>query len=150
MPLPSYLKVHPGAAVSPSGLAVLRTYLTTPVPPPAAQVAASNASTAAAAADLEFTDWIKPKTSPLTVQPEFNGVPFTDDYKNWRPISSTDRFDNHTMREILGNDIALQAIAENHINPWPDGAAFAKVAWAQAAPDADGIVKTGKSSRSSS
>jgi len=144
MPLPSYLKVHPGAAVSPADLAVLRTYLATPAPSPDPQVAASNAATASAAADLEFAGWIKPKAAPLTVQPEFNGVAFIDDYKNWRPISSTDRFDNHTMREILGNDIAIQAIAEKHINPWPDGAAFAKVAWAQAAPDADGIVKTGK------
>ena len=65
------------------------------------------------------------------------------DYKNWRAISSTDRWDNHTMREILGNEIALKAIAENHINPWPDGTVFAKVAWQQSAPDAQGVVKTG-------
>ncbi len=60
--------------------------------------------------------------APATnVQPEFNGVGFLPDYKNWKVISSTDRFDNHTMREILGNDIAQKAIAEGHINPWPDG-----------------------------
>ena len=82
-------------------------------------------------------------TVALDVKPEFNGVEFIPDYKNWKVISSTDRFDNHTMREILGNDVAIKAIADNHINPWPDGTVFAKVAWQQSAPDAQGVVKTG-------
>jgi hypothetical protein len=77
------------------------------------------------------------------VQPEFNGVAFLPDYKNWRVIISTDRFDNHTMREIPGNDVAIKAIAGNHINPWPDGTVFAKVAWAQQQDD-KGLVHTGK------
>jgi hypothetical protein len=42
----------------------------------------------------------------------------------------------------LGNDVAIKAIAEHHINPWPDGTAFAKVAWAQQ-PDGKGNVQTG-------
>jgi hypothetical protein len=46
------------------------------------------------------------------------------------------------MREILGNEVAVNAIAENHINPWPDGTAFAKVAWYQQ-PDEKGFVRTG-------
>ncbi len=48
------------------------------------------------------------------------------------------------MRVILGNDVAVKAIAEKRINPWPDGTAFAKVTWMQSAPDAQGVVKTGK------
>ncbi len=48
------------------------------------------------------------------------------------------------MREILGNDVAVKAIAEKHINPWPDGTVFAKVAWQQAAPDDKGVVKAGR------
>ncbi len=47
------------------------------------------------------------------------------------------------MRVILGNDIAIKAIAEKNIQPWPDGATFAKVAW-QEAPDANGILRPGK------
>ena len=35
------------------------------------------------------------------------------------------------MRVILGNDTAIKAIAENHINPWPNGTNFAKIAWFQ-------------------
>jgi len=57
-------------------------------------------------------------------------------------MSSTERFDNRTMRVILGNDVAVQAIANNHINPWPDGTAFAKVAWFEL-PDEKGLVRTG-------
>ena len=78
----------------------------------------------------------------LNVEPEPNGVAFLPDYKNWKAISSTDRYDNHTMRVILGNDVAVKAIADGHINPWPDGTAFAKVAWLQQ-PDGKGAVHTG-------
>lgn len=143
MPLPSYLKAHPGAAVTPEQLAVLRNYLA--APPDAANVAeaASKAVTDASTADAEYQKWVQAGQPTPDVKPEFNGVAFMPDYKNWKAISSTDRFDNHTMRVILGNDVAVKAIAENRINPWPDRAAFAKVAWLQAQPDEKGVVKTG-------
>lgn len=145
MPLPSYVKVHPHAAVTPEQLVVLRNYLMTMPDPAKTPGAAAKAAADTSAADAEFGKWVKTGNSQATnVQPEFNGVPFMPEYKNWRPISSTDRFDNHTMREILGNDVAQKAIAENHINPWPNGTAFAKVAWQEAAPDEQGVVKTGK------
>jgi hypothetical protein len=143
MPLPSYLKVHPDAKVTPEDLAVLRNYLgQTPAvdPAKAADMAAADAS----AAEAEYSKWVQASGPRMNVQPEFNGVGFMPDYKNWKVISNTDRFDNHTMREILGNDVAFKAIAEGHINPWPDGTVFAKVTWAQAAPDGQGLVKTGK------
>jgi Haem-binding domain/Cytochrome P460 len=142
MPLPAYLKVHPDARVTPEQLAVLRNYLTAaPAPDPDA---AAKAMAAASATDEEYDKWVQASQTAIDVQPEFNGVAFIPDYKNWKAISSTDRFDNHTMREILGNDVAIKAIAENHINPWPDGTVFAKVAWQQAQPDNQGVVKTGK------
>jgi hypothetical protein len=143
MPLPSYLKVHPGAKVTPEQLTVLRNYLTS-APPAADAVKTAEAATAdASAADAEFGKWIQTGGPAKDVQPEFNGVAFLPDYKNWKVVSSTDRFDNHTMREILANGVAQKAIAEGHINPWPDGSAFAKVTWAQPAADESGIVKTG-------
>src|ERR1700733_7424839 len=46
MPLPSYLKVHPSAAVSPEQLAVLRNYLSAPAPTPDAAKLAETASIA--------------------------------------------------------------------------------------------------------
>ncbi len=146
MPLPAYLRVHPGAAVTPEALAVLRNYLTAPQPDRGATKAAETAA-GGNAADVEYGKWIRESTAERTaktdVKPEFNGVAYNPDYKNWKVISSTDRFDNHTLREILGNDVAVKAIAENHINPWPDGTMFAKVAWAQSQPDEKGVVKTG-------
>jgi hypothetical protein len=143
MPLPAYLHVHPGAAVTPEALAALRSYLT--APPDASRTAEMTAKAVAdaSAADAEYGKWVHASTVALDVKPEFNGVEFLPDYKNWKVISSTDRFDNKTMREILGNDIAVKAIAKNRINPWPDGTAFAKVAWQQSQPDAQGVVKTG-------
>jgi hypothetical protein len=143
MPLPAYLHVHPGATVTPEALAVLRNYLTAPADEANAAAAAAKAVADASAADVEYGKWVHASTVALDVKPEFNGVAYIPDYKNWKAISSTDRFDNKTMREILGNDVAIKAIAENHINPWPDGTAFAKVAWLQAQPDAQGVVKTG-------
>jgi hypothetical protein len=139
MPLPQYLLLHWKAAVTPEQLAVLRDYLAVTPPPDSAKAAAD-----ASAADAEYGRWVKSGQTAIDVQPEFNGVTFLPDYRNWKAISSTDRFDNHTMRVILGNDVAVRAIAERHINPWPDGTAFAKVAWKQAAADAQGVVRTGE------
>jgi hypothetical protein len=137
MPLPSYRRVHPGSAVTPEQLAVLRAYLS----PADAAKAAEPAEIAAA--DGEYDTWIHSAGRSHDVRPEPNGIAFLPDYKNWKTISSTERFDNHTIREILGNDIAVKAIAENHINPWPDGTTFAKVAWAMQLDD-KGVAHTGK------
>jgi hypothetical protein len=136
MPLPSYLRVHPEAQMTAEQLAVLRAYLAPATPSAAA------ASADVEAADAQYAKWIAPGNSPSQVQAEFNGVPFLPEYKNWKAISSTDRFDNQTMRVILGNDVAIKAIAGHRINPWPDGTAFAKVAWFQQ-PDGRGSVQTG-------
>ncbi len=136
MPLPQYLIAHHEAAMTPEKLAVLRAYLA----PPAVQAADA---AQIGAANAQYKQWVETGNDPASgVRPELNGVPFLPDYKNWRAISSTDRFDNHTMREILGNDTAVKAIAENHINPWPDGTAFAKVAWQQQQDD-QGVAHTG-------
>jgi hypothetical protein len=137
MPLPSYLKVHPGAAVAAEQLAVLRDFLA-PQTVQAVPAAAADPSVG----DAQYERWIKASQGPLAVQNAPNGIAFLPDYKNWKVISSTDRFDGNTIRQILGNDVAVKAIAENHINPWPDGTIFAKVAWFQQ-PDGKGLMRTG-------
>jgi heme-binding protein/cytochrome P460 len=136
MPLPSYKPVHPESAITPEQLNALKNYLgsgisNTPATP--AQITA---------ADAQYDKWIQGGGATPAVQPAPNGIEFIPDYKNWKTISSTDRPDNGTVREILGNDIAVKAIAEDHINPWPDGTAFAKVAWFEQ-PDEKGLVRTG-------
>ena len=135
MPLPAYQRLHPESVITPEKLAVLKNYL--------ASLELKQPATAAeaASADAQYDDWIAhPGTQQVTPAP--NGIAFPSDYRNWHAISSTDRLDNRTMRVILGNDTAIKAIAENHINPWPDGATFAKVAWYQQ-PDNAGLVRTG-------
>jgi hypothetical protein len=136
MPLPSYKRLHPRSAVTPAQLAVLKHYLqSTTTNAPAAPAAL-------AAAAAEHDQWVQGDRAPQNVAPAPNGFAFLPDYKNWKAVSSTDRFDNGTIRVVLGNEVAVQAIAENRINPWPDGTAFAKVAWYQQ-PDQTGFVQTG-------
>jgi hypothetical protein len=145
MPVPQYRLAHPGAVVTEAQLATLRAW----VHPPATEAAEAAAPAAAVqAADAQYAAWAADKTSASNtpgakpVAAELNGVPFNPDYKNWHAISSTDRFDNGTMREILGNDVAIKAIADGRINPWPDGTEFAKVTFREQ-PDGTGFVQTG-------
>ncbi|HTH52527.1 MAG TPA: heme-binding domain-containing protein [Edaphobacter sp.] len=136
MPLPSYTLVHPHAKVSAEDLAVLKNYLH----PPASMV--SQDDEAKTAADTQYGGWIQASTAVLNVQPAPNGIAYIPDYRNWKVLSTTDRFDNHTLRVIFANDVAMRAIAEHHINPWPDGTIFAKTAWAQQV-DTNGDTKSG-------
>lgn len=136
MPLPRYMRVHPESVITPEQFAVLKNYLASLEPKQPATTAEISA------ANAQYDSWISGSSRPQ-VSPAPNGIAFLPAYRDWKVISSTDRPDNRTMREILGNDVAVKAIAENHINPWPDGTAFAKVAWYQQ-PDEKGFVRTGE------
>lgn len=136
MPLPGYKRMHSVSVITAQQLAILKEYLSpaTPnEPTPAAQ---------SKAADAEYANWIEKGSDTDDVAPAPNGIAFLPQYKNWKAISSTERFDNHSIRQILGNDIAIKAIAEHHINPWPDGTAFAKVAWLEQV-DKKGVTHPG-------
>jgi hypothetical protein len=136
MPLKSYTLLHPEANVSPDDLAILKNYLhptETSTPNPAAGTAA----------DDQYEKWIHASAPTTNVQPTLNGIAYISGYQDWKIISTTDRFDNHTTRVIFGNDVAIKAIAENNIHPWPDGTIFAKGAWAQQV-DENGDTKTGQ------
>jgi invasion protein IalB len=52
----------------------------------------------------QATDDNQPK-----VPPSPNGIAFPADYRDWRVISISHRTDHHSMRAILGNDIAIEA-----------------------------------------
>jgi hypothetical protein len=136
MPLPSYVRLHPEAVVTSAQLAVLRNYLlpaTSATPP-----SQPNAD----AADAQYRQWIAAAGKLVAVHPAPNGIAIPAGYQDWKAISSTDRVDNQTLRVILGNDVAIKAIAANNINPWPDGTTFAKVAWLRQ-PNESGVVRTG-------
>jgi hypothetical protein len=136
MPPAAYRLLHPESKVTPTQLALLKKYLSPAAPAQAATPAE------VASADAQYDKWIQASKATPIVAPAPNGIAFVPEYKSWRAVSSTERFDNHTMRVILGNDVAVEAIAGNRINPWPDGTAFAKVAWLEQA-DVKGAVHAG-------
>jgi hypothetical protein len=128
MPLPSYTAVHPSARVTEDEINILKRYVTALTNQPKPAVAKTASHTAA-----------KPATTPMSL----NGIPYSDEYKNWKVIATTNRFDNGTMRLIYGNDIAVKALEKNTINPWPDGAKIAKVVWDKQPADSLGNVHAG-------
>lgn len=141
MPLPSFAKLHPEARLTPEDLATLKAYLN-PWPP-----APDHAETAPVPRREEIP--VSPagpapaRISLSSVRPEGNGLPFEPDFENWKLISTTERGDNHTLRFILGNEIAIRAAQSGNISPWPDGASFAKIAWTQE-HGPDGLIYPGK------
>jgi hypothetical protein len=124
MPLSQYTSFHRDARVSAEDVRILRKWLASLAPPKLADSAAIKA------AEDQYAKWTR-GGGPASVKPEPNGLAFMPAYKDWAPISSTERWDNGTMRVIMGNKVAVEAIKGGHTNPWPDGAAFAKVAWKQ-------------------
>jgi hypothetical protein len=138
MPLPSYRMVHPDSAVTTEQLDSLHKYLTSLSGEP--QVATTSQ---VEAANSEYVRWVDGTGAVRTVQSTSGGVPFHPEYKTWKQIGSTERAENHTIRVVLGNDRAVKAIADNHINPWPDGAIIGKVTWHEQ-KDPSGVIRPGQ------
>lgn len=137
MPLSSYTTVHGSAKLSAENVQTLRHYLISLSPAAIADTAKIHS------ANRQYEQWIQQQTHVTTAKPTLNGIDYIPGYQDWTAISTTDRFDNGTFRVIYGNDIAVKAIREQKIHPWPDGAIFAKVAWDQLA-DSSGQVTPGE------
>jgi hypothetical protein len=58
--------------------------------------------------------------------PSPNGIRFPVDYKSWQVIGTSHREDNHTLRVIIGNEIATNAVQAGKTNPWPEGSILGK------------------------
>ncbi|PCJ84580.1 MAG: cytochrome P460 [Thiotrichaceae bacterium] len=58
-----------------------------------------------------------------------HGISYPTGWKNWSSIAVSHRVDNHTLRLILGNQIAVKAARSGNTNPWPKGSVLAKVVW---------------------
>jgi hypothetical protein len=127
--------VHTAARLSPGDLTVLKDYLGTLVQPVKMQDSVKEPS-------LTELPPIS-SDSPMVIKNAPNGLAYIPGWPGWQAISTTERFDNGTMRVIYGNDVAVKAVKDHQTDPWPDGATFAKVAWDQALA-ADGKVHTGK------
>jgi len=134
MPLPSFLKLHPDAKVTPEELATLKAYLAPWMPTPSQ----SPNAPAPTPAPVSLAPVLL-----ATVPPEHNEFPFAPNFETWKLISTTDRGDNHTFRFILGNEIAVKAAQSGNIRPWPNGTEFAKIAWQQELSP-DGLIRPGQ------
>jgi len=64
-----------------------------------------------------------------------NGIELPEGYKDWSVISISHRIDNHTLRVIFGNEIAVKAARAGQPNPWPDGAILGKTVWKETAKE---------------
>lgn len=136
MPPSRYTLLHPEARIKESDIEVLKKYLTSLSLVKISDTALMNAGS------RQYTDWMLKHKPVRNVQPAPNGIAYIHGYNDWTAISTTDRFDNGTMRVIFGNDIAVKAIEEGTINPWPNGTVFAKVAWDKIV-DSTGNIHTG-------
>lgn len=138
MPLKQYNWLHHGGRINAEEIAVLKQYLLTLAPAQAPDTAKQKASLD------QYEKWIQEPTPPANVKATLNGIAYGGlaGFSNWQAISTTERFDNGTLRVIFGNDVAVKAIREGHTNPWPGGAIFAKAAWDQSA-DSTGIAYAG-------
>jgi len=130
MPLASYVTIHPEAKLTKEKVDVLKRYIASLAP---------RKTTATGEVAVPDTQSKNRRQKPAVV-PAPNGIRYIEGYGNWKAISTTDRFDNETMRVIFANDIAVKAIEDQRTNPWPDGAVFAKVAWKEKADDQGNIT----------
>lgn len=137
MPVPSYAAVHSYAKLTRDEIKILKDYALTLSPGKIADSAQLSVS------EKQYNKWISGALKHSSVKPAPNGLQYIPNYRNWKAISTTDRFDNGTMRIIFGNEIAVKAIQEKKTNPWPDGSAFAKAAWKQQVQK-DGRISTGE------
>jgi len=128
MPIPSYTLAHPDTKLKPEDIEIFIAYL---IRRPPRKVSDSAYVTTAAT------------TGRKAVNAAPNGIDYNQDWRNWTAISTSDRFDNGSMRIIYGNDIAVNAIKNKQINPFPDGAVLVKAAW-QEQLGKDGIAHTGQ------
>jgi Haem-binding domain/Cytochrome P460 len=138
MPLKQYAFLHHGAEITSDEIALLRGYLLTLVPKAVPDTAKQRLALE------QYEKAIRAAIRSAEPKDELNGITYhaLAGFPGWKAISTTDRFDNGTLRLIMGNDIAVQAIREGNTHPWPTGATFAKVAWDQL-PDSAGEVHAG-------
>ena len=136
MPIPSYTFVHRSANFSPQEIEILKNYIAgIPVSQPADSIKIASLAS-------QFIQLQNANPASSNLPQALNGIKYMPEYKYWQMLSATDRFDNGSMRVILGNDIVMKAISESKTNPWPEGSVFAKVAW-EVLNDGNGKIKTG-------
>lgn len=140
MPLPAYTLAHPSKKITEKEIKVLKEYVLTLSP---RKPAVSKQINVTGEQDRKRMNGKMNLKNIKTIKPSPNGIAYISDYRSWRAISTTDRFDNGTMRIIFTNDVGIKAIKAHNTNPWPDGTVFAKAAWKQHT-EKDGSISAGQ------
>jgi len=60
-----------------------------------------------------------------------DGIAKPTDYRDFRLIAVSQRADDQTLRAILGNAVAIEAVRTGTTRPWPNGTILAKLSWKQ-------------------
>lgn len=132
MPLSFYTMLHSSAKISNVQLEILKKF------------ALSLSARARQDSNLPI---LQNKISPTLQHPRKvadtpNGISYPPNYRNWKIISISDRFENGSIRMIFINKIGENAIRNRQTNPWPDGTILVKVKWKQIVQQ-DGSILTG-------
>lgn len=152
MPLGIYTAIHRNARVSPREIEVLKAYL-------ASLDRYKPGDTAlVAAGDREFAEYVlrmggdsagKPGATGLAAGRRSHaglaaadGVHYIDGFSDWQVISTTNRFDNHSIRIVFGNALVVKAIRDGRVRSFPDGSVIVKAVW-NSIEDGDGHVSPG-------
>lgn len=122
MPLKTYASLHPASKLSEQDIKVLKQYGSAQTP------AKYHDSTIINARETEYKQFLEKATGPADLPVAANGVKYVPGYQDWQVISTTNRFDNHSIRVVYANDIVVQAIRANKL-PFPEGSTIVKVVW---------------------
>ncbi|KQS36232.1 heme-binding domain-containing protein [Pedobacter sp. Leaf194] len=136
MPLPSYLTFHPEAKLTSKEIQVLKDYGQKFI------ISKPGDTAGVADAERELQGFRISNQTPQRTQVSLNGIKYSDDYKTWKVMVATTRFETRTMRVVYGNDIAIKAIENGDINPWPQGSIIVKVVW-NMIEDENGEIRPG-------
>jgi Haem-binding domain/Cytochrome P460 len=136
MPLEQYAFIHPSSKLGAGDIRLFQTYLKTLISPYLPD------SVKIKRWKEQYASWRSGFSNNQKIAPSLNGIVFDPNYKNWVAISSTERFDNGTMRVIVGNEIAIKAVRAHHTNPWPNGSVLVKILWISMV-DSSGNLQSG-------
>ncbi|WP_217606551.1 heme-binding domain-containing protein [Chitinophaga sp. GbtcB8] len=136
MPLSTYAAIHPRSKLSEKDIAVLKKYANDLSP------ANYHDTAIISEADKEFKKFREIPVPTEALPVAANGVKYIPNYQDWQVISTTNRFDNHSIRVVYGNAIAAKAIKDKQISPFPDGSTIVKVVW-NSIEEKNGDIKPG-------
>lgn len=134
MPLKPYAALHPEARLTGTDLDVLKKYVRSLSP------SKFHDSTVVNQEAREF-EQLQRETKTDHARPVVaNGIAYLPDYRNWQVISTTNRFDLHSIRILYGNSVAVKAAKENR--PFPAGSILVKAVW-NSIEEANGDITPG-------